>query len=318
MAPSVKTPSYWTIQVFPEGGGDSHSYRLRPRTLSLALAGLALLVLLASASVLAFFGQRDAVRDLERYREQNRHLVRGLQEMERRTERLGHALDELASRDQRFRVVAGLPLLDPEVYSVGVGGPVAVDPEEERFFRTAPALARRADATTVDLDRLLRRAELLSSSLAEAVDSVESHRDLFRRRPAIQPVVAEDAWVSSGFSHSRLHPVLGYRRPHPGIDISAAEGSPVVATGAGRVVFAGRDRGYGRLVEVDHGDGYRTRYAHLARVLVRAGESVERGDVIGEVGRSGLATGPNLHYEILLDGRPVNPWNYLLDDGFRR
>lgn len=314
----MKTPSYWTIQVFPEGGGDSHSYRLRPRTLYLALSGLMVLALLASGWVLGFFGQRDALRELDHFRSENRHLVRSLQAMEQRTETLGRALDELATRDQRFRVVAGLPLLDPEVYSVGVGGPVAVDPAQEGFFRVAPELARRSDEAMVDLDQLLRRAELLSSSLAEAVDSVESHQDLFRRRPAIHPVVAEDAWVSSGFSHSRLHPVLGYRRPHPGIDISAAEGSPVVATGAGRILFAGNDRGYGKLVEIEHGGGYRTRYAHLARVLVRSGESVDRGQVIGEVGRSGLATGPNLHYEILLDDRPVNPWNYLLDDSFRR
>lgn len=314
----MKTPSHWTIQVFPEGGGDSQSYRLRPRTLHLALIGLLVLAGLASAWVLGFLGQRDALRELAHYRAENRHLIRSLQAMEQRTATLGRALDELATRDHRFRVVAGLPLLDPEVYSVGVGGPVAVDPTWEGFFRAAPELARRSDETLVDLDQLLRRAELLSNSLAEAVDSVESHRDLFRRRPAIYPVIADDAWVSSGFSHSRLHPVLGYRRPHPGVDISAAAGSPVVATGAGRVRFAGADRGYGKLIEIEHGNGYRTRYAHLARVLVRSGESVDRGEVIGEVGRSGLATGPNLHYEILLHDRPVNPWNYLLDDSFRR
>ncbi|MGH7541116.1 MAG: M23 family metallopeptidase [Gemmatimonadota bacterium] len=314
----MKTPAFWTIQVFPEGGGDSHSLRLRPRALYLTLALFAVLAGLSSAWVLGVLGERDAIQDVTRYRTENRHLVRSLAAMEQRTLRLSRALDDLAARDQRFRLVAGLPLLDPEVYSVGVGGPVAVDSAQERFYEASPALARTADDVTIDLDQLLRRAELLSSSLREAVDSVESHRDLFRRRPAIYPVVAADAWVSSGFSHSRLHPVLGYRRPHAGVDISAAEGSPVVATGAGRVTFAGTDRGYGKMVEIDHGGGYKTRYAHLARVLVRSGASVDRGGVIGEVGRSGLTTGPNLHYEILVDDRPVNPWNYLLDDSYRR
>ncbi len=86
----------------------------------------------------------------------------------------------------------------------------------------------------------------------------------------------------------------------------------------GRVVFAGREAGYGRLVEIDHGYGYHTRYAHLGRALVRVGQLVERGDLLGEVGRSGLTTGPNLHYEVVVKDRPVNPIGYLLDNSLRR
>jgi murein DD-endopeptidase MepM/ murein hydrolase activator NlpD len=84
------------------------------------------------------------------------------------------------------------------------------------------------------------------------------------------------------------------------------------------VTFAGDESGYGRMVEIDHGDGYTSRYAHLASVLVRVGQTIERGTLLGEVGRSGLTTGPNLHYEIRIDDRPVNPTAYLLDSSFRR
>lgn len=314
----MKRPSYWTVQILPEGSGSSHSYRLRPRAVYLSLGAFFGVIGLASAWFLGFLGQRHAVDELERYRAENRHLIQSLQAMERRSERLGHALDDLSVREQRFRLVAGLPLLDPEMYSVGIGGPGAVDALGEQFYDLAPELARTSDEVNVDLDQLLRRAELLSSSLAEAVDSVEARSEFFRRMPSIFPVVAQNAWISSGFSYNRLHPLLGYRRPHPGIDISANYGSPVVATGGGRVTSAGRESGYGVLVEIDHGDGYRTRYAHLSGVKVRVGQQVERGTVIGEVGRSGLATGPNLHYEVRVDDRAVNPWNYLLDDSFRR
>ncbi len=285
------------------------------RLVVLLLLGL---VGLSSAWVLGFLGQRHAISELNRFKAENQHLVSNLQTMEQQTERLTHALDDLAARDQRFRVVAGLPLLDREVYSAGVGGPVFVDPAQEQFYQLAPGLADAARGVSGNLDQLLRRAELLSTSLSEAVDSVETKADVYRRRPTIHPVQAEDSWISSGFSYNRLHPLLGYRRPHPGVDISAAAGSSVVAAGAGRVTFAGNESGYGRMVEIDHGDGYTSRYAHLASVLVRVGQTVERRALLGEVGRSGLTTGPNLHYEIRVKDRPVNPIAYLLDRSFRR
>ena len=314
----MKKPSYWTIQVLPEGSGSSHSYRVRKRAAAVAGFALVALVGLSSAFFVGILGRKDAIAELERYRAENRRLIASLDAMEIRSERLGQALDGLAVREQRFRLLAGLPVLDPDVYSVGVGGPGGGESAARALAGIAPDLAKTASDVTLDLEELLRRAELLSASLEEAGDSVEMQRDVYRRRPSIWPVIADDSWISSGFSYSRLHPLLGYRRPHPGVDISAAQGSPVVATGAGRVVSAGRQRGYGGFVEVDHGDGYRTRYAHLARVDVGVGQQVDRGDKIGEVGRSGLATGPNLHYEIRIDDRPVNPWDYLLDGSYRR
>ncbi|MDH3732701.1 MAG: M23 family metallopeptidase [Gemmatimonadota bacterium] len=309
----MKTPSYWTIQVLPEGSGSSHSYRLRKRTAVLAVAGVLALAGLTSAFFVGMLGSRDALDEVNRYRAENEQLIATLDAMETRSQRLGLALDDMAAREQRFRVVAGLPLIEPEVYSVGVGGPGGGN-AVEALSDIAPDLAMTASDVSLDLDELVRRADLLSASLSESVESVELQRDQFRRIPAIWPVVAENSWISSGFSHNRMHPLLGYRRPHPGVDISADFGSPVVASGAGRVVAAGQRSGYGRMVEVDHGDGYVSRYAHLASLKVRVGAEVDRGDVLGEVGRSGLATGPNLHYEVIRDGRPENPFNYLLDD----
>lgn len=315
----MKRPSYWIIQILPEGSGSSHSYRLQKRTALFGLGAIVGLLGLTSMFFLGMLGRGDAIDELRRYRAENQELIATLDAMEGRTHRLGQALDDLAAREVRFRLVAGLPLYEPDVYEVGVGGPGGFAPVGAGLLGVAPDLAKTATDVSLDLDQLLRRAELLSTSLGEAADSVVTKRDQFGRMPAIWPVLADDSWISSGFSYNRLHPLLGYRRPHPGIDISAAEGSYVIAAGGGRVVFAGPERGYGRLVEIDHGDGYRSRYAHLGRVDVRSGQTVDRGTVIGEVGRSGLTTGPNLHYEILKDDRPVNPWNYLLDDtSYRR
>ena len=318
MAGRLNKPSYWTIQILPSGSRRTRTFRFRKRTAKAILWGGATLVFLASALFISVLGRRDAVENLARYRAENQQLIGSLKAMERRSDQLGQALDDLSAREQRFRLLAGLPLLDPDVYLVGVGGPGGGAPAEDEFFEVAPALARAAGDVAVDLEQLLRRADLLGASLAEAADSVGAMRERYQRIPAIWPVIAEDSWISSGFSHNRLHPRLGVRRPHTAVDISADFGSLVVATGAGRVTFAGSRSGYGRLVEIDHGDGYQSRYAHLGRVGVRVGAEVRRGDVIGEVSDTGEATGPNLHYEVRRHDRALNPVRFFLDDSYRR
>ena len=283
-----------------------------------ALIGAAALVFLISALLMNTLGRREAISQLARYEAENRQLIGSLQAMERRSGQMSRALDDLSAREQRFRLLAGLPLLDPDVYAVGVGGPGDGSPAVDEFFEVAPDLAREAGDVAVDIERLLRRADLLGASLGQAADSVEAKRERYQRIPSIWPVVAGDSWISSGFSYNRIHPLSGVRKPHTAVDISADFGSPVVATGAGRVTYAGSRSGYGRLVEIDHGDGYESRYAHLGRISVRVGDQVRRGDVIGDVSDTGDATGPNLHYEVRRNGRAVNPMGYFLDDSYRR
>ncbi len=115
--------------------------------------------------------------------------------------------------------------------------------------------------------------------------------------------------VTSGFG-MRVHPVLGYARMHSGVDIAAPSGTPVGSAAAGIVAFAGWSGGYGNLVVVDHGDGLATAYAHLSRTAVRTGQSVSQGQEIGNVGCTGLCTGPHLHFEVRVNGQPVDPMQY--------
>lgn len=113
--------------------------------------------------------------------------------------------------------------------------------------------------------------------------------------------------ITSRFNRQRFHPVLKKQRPHLGTDYGAPTGTLVWTTARGQVAYAGRKGGYGKLVEIVHPNGYRTRYAHLSKILVRKGQRVEQKDFIGKVGATGLATGPHLHYEIIKDGRHINP-----------
>ena len=113
--------------------------------------------------------------------------------------------------------------------------------------------------------------------------------------------------ITSRFNRQRFHPVLKKQRPHLGTDYGAPTGTLVWTTARGQVAYAGRKGGYGKLIEIVHPNGYRTRYAHLSKILVRKGQLVEQKDIIGKVGATGLATGPHLHYEIIKDGRHINP-----------
>jgi murein DD-endopeptidase MepM/ murein hydrolase activator NlpD len=105
--------------------------------------------------------------------------------------------------------------------------------------------------------------------------------------------------------------VSGEEAYHEGIDIAASSGTKVYAAASGKVTFAGWYAGYGRLITIDHGDGIKTQYGHLSGYEVAKGDSVSAGELIGYVGQSGTATGPNLHFEVLKSGKPVNPRNYL-------
>ena len=118
--------------------------------------------------------------------------------------------------------------------------------------------------------------------------------------------------ITSRFTRSRFHPILGIFRPHKGVDIAAPAGTNITAPAAARVVFVGRRLGHGLMVELDHGAGVRSRYAHCKSTTVRQGDFVSFGDVIATVGSSGLSTAPHVHFEVLVRGQAVDPLKYLI------
>ena len=157
----------------------------------------------------------------------------------------------------------------------------------------------------VGLDRIGRAdVELLKWTDGKTViwvngDGVGGESDAGMRLPV-------SGRVTSGFG-TRFHPILGYQRFHAGVDLAAPMGSPIVAAADGRVVSAGWHGGYGRLVTIAHMGGIETMYGHMSRIVAASGSLVRQGQLIGYVGSSGLSTGPHLHYEVLKNGRPVNP-----------
>lgn len=158
---------------------------------------------------------------------------------------------------------------------------------------------------------LSRRSISLENNLRNLQELYNTRTILLAATPAVMPV---RGYPSGNFGR-RVDPFTRERDFHPGIDISAPRGSKVIATADGMVVFAGRKFGYGKLVKVEHKFGISTRYGHLYRVSVKRGQKVNRGDIIGYVGSTGRATGPHLHYEVRLSGKPLNPLRFFRDSG---
>ena len=168
--------------------------------------------------------------------------------------------------------------------------------------------------TSERLDILMKQIVVQSKSLSRITEMAEEKEKLLAAIPAIQPVENENLKrMASGYG-MRMHPILKYRRMHTGMDFSAPRGTPVYATGDARVKQASREGGFGNLIILDHGFGYETFYAHIQKFEVWRGQHVERGQIIGYVGSTGLSTAPHLHYEVHKEGRVVNPVNFYYGD----
>lgn len=264
--------------------------------------------LLLAAVVTLTLGGTNGVR-IRGLQARNSALASQLRQFQQRVGTLEKSVDKLASKDAEYRSLAGLETIDPEVMEAGVGGPGLGSLNSYPLWPVDSAASKTAFAVSYDLSTLERRAKLLSRSLAEATDSLVSHRELLEATPSILPTLG---WLSSPFSKARMHPVYNRPMPHEGADFAAPKGTPIYATARGRVIRAGWEVGYGLTVVIDHGYGYTTLYGHASKLLVQRGQMVSRGDVIAQVGSTGVTTAPNLHYEVRVNGKPVNPVNYIL------
>ncbi|MDR2911705.1 MAG: M23 family metallopeptidase [Alistipes sp.] len=216
-------------------------------------------------------------------------------------------LDELKHRDNMvYRSLFGADTLD--IAGVYLDYPAARYAEfaDDHF---APLIT----STWRDLDRFARRLYLQSVSLDELQTLASDKEQMATAIPALLPIDIRKFRGVGPFG-MRLHPIHGRYQMHRGIDLGGSRGDPIYATGDGFVSFVGTNGGYGRSVVVDHGFGYRTRYAHLSEYLVTEGQFVKRGELIAEMGSTGTSTSTHLHYEVLYGGRQVNPVSYFQTD----
>jgi murein DD-endopeptidase MepM/ murein hydrolase activator NlpD len=213
--------------------------------------------------------------------------------------------------DNIYRVVLGAEPIDKTIRDAGVGGADRYKDIREKNIDHEEVVLNLNEK----VDLLRRKIYIESKSQDEVVKMAEKKEKLYAAIPAIQPISNKQlVALASGFGW-RTHPIYKVKKLHTGIDFAASIGTPIYATADGTVAEVSvKFSGYGKMVEVNHGFGYRTRYAHMHEFAVRSGQTIKRGDLIGYVGNTGLSTAPHLHYEVLINGDQVDPVHYFYND----
>lgn len=301
-----------------------HTYRFNPHTLRYEKVFVSLRERVRRISFNVLFGvvlgvvivvvglqfmaspkERAMQRELAQYKRQTKLLGE-------RVDRAEKVLEDLEERDDvLYRTIfESAPVSEAERHS-GIGG-------VERYAEfDAMESGELLKNTTLKVDDLTKRLYLESKSLDELYDMARNKSERMAALPAIMPVAKDKCKVVSGYG-MRFHPILKYRRLHSGIDMTARQGTPIYATGDAVVRVAGRNPqgfgGYGVVAVLDHGFGFQTLYAHMATVKVRVGQHVKRGEQIGTVGSTGMSSGAHLHYEVIQNGKKVDPVYYFYND----
>ena len=305
---------HWTILIVPPGNERTRTIRIGPRGRHALLgAAGAAAVLVVGAIVILFTPY--ATPGARLLAMQNERLRTELAQIDERLSALGDTLAALGARDQQLRLLAGLPVDSAALFSDADAAPATSESRTAMAGIAAaprlpkPFLGRLGFASRPDIDGMIRRATDLATSFRAVSDTLTRNFERLANTPSIMPT---RGWLSSHFSQSRFHPVLHENLPHEGIDLSAPMGAPIIAPAAGRVKSVGNEPGYGKVFEIDHGNGIVTKFAHCSRILVRTGQLVTRSQPIATVGNTGISTGPHLHYEVHVDGKAVDPLKYVL------
>lgn len=298
--------------LVPHDNERVRSFQVSWKDVRAVVSAAVMVVFLLGTFTVAFFVKQSQHVRSSSLRRQNELLANEVEQMRGEMSALNRSIDQLSKNDEQYRVISGLPAVSAEVRRAGIGGPGGTSVSEQALMHLNPEVGGRISSASTSLDALTRRAAVLRASMDQALSALQRNRERLASTPTIAPAAGP---LSSLFSTGRYHPVLHITRPHKGIDIAARVGEPILAPASGVVLFAGnRGNGYGNMVEIDHGYGFITRFAHASRLLVTSGQHVKRGDVIALVGATGLVTGPHLHYEVEIDGKQVDPLNFIVAD----
>jgi len=258
-------------------------------------------------SFLLISGFINPESDLSKLKDENSVLKAKYHQIATKINDLSNELEILNANDEGLRLSVNLDPLSHEERNFGIGG----NSFEEIEPTSTSDISDLVNEVDYKLELLKSKVVFTKNNYSKIENSLKNHLKLYKAIPAIMPT---DGPIGDRFG-MRLHPILKIRRMHPGVDILVNSGENIYAPGDGKIIKVGHRGGYGLTIEIDHGFGYTSLYAHLSKVKAKKGKFVKRGELIGLSGRSGsLATGPHLHYEIKHNGVLLNPKNFIFSD----
>lgn len=252
-------------------------------------------------------GKDDLIAKIEQQKSDIEGQRIQLQSFAHEINNLKASLVSLNDFESKIRIMANLEHRPDQASLFAMGGSMPEDLEADLpLSQDHDRLVREMHD---QIEHVQQASSVQGTSFQALIKSLESKRNLLASTPSLRPT---KGWYSSKFGY-RISPFTGRKAMHRGLDIANSEGTPIIAPADGVVTFSGKKWLIGNLLKIDHGHGIRTLYGHASKLLKHKGDRIKRGDVIALMGNTGRSTGPHLHYEVRLNGVPVNPIKYILD-----
>jgi murein DD-endopeptidase MepM/ murein hydrolase activator NlpD len=293
-----------SFMFIPGSHRQMRQFSISSGIIALGIFSVIFLIIINLILASSFFKSKYAANELDRLKQENKMLAHKYTELRQEIAQVNAIYGDLVKKEIVIRDIFSLPEISTDERRLGIGGP------ERKFLSNLSEPVKTALLAESELDALTRLARFEKEKYEEVYGTLAEKKSILDHTPSILPTAG---YRTRGFG-MKTDPFTGYRQFHGGIDIANKTGTPIFATADGVVRSVGNSGGLGKLITIDHGYGYKTRYGHLSAIKVQRGQKIQRGDLIGLMGSTGYSTGPHLHYEVLKEGKQVNPLEYILND----
>jgi len=294
---------FLSLIIVPHSKSSYRTISLSKKTVKAFLWGSLVLGILLAAATVDYVRIQVSRKTYRAMLAENLKQKESLAQYQASIGTLNKKVDSLEAYVKKLNIIAGIKSQDV-LKEVGIG-PVSVPTGDDQVIAAPPSQIPAGNIQSIN-----KKADDIQKNFDTLLNLFETKRAELATMPTISPTVG---WQTGHFGW-RTDPFTQMQQFHRGIDIAGNIGNPVVATAEGIVLHLGQDKIFGRSILISHGGGLTTFYGHLSKFLVREGQKVKRGDIIGELGNSGKATGPHVHYEVHLYDKAVNPYFYLLEE----
>ena len=297
----------YTVMIIPTPTSKAYRFSISKQALKTIMGTTIVVAVLLLVFIIQYFYMVRDMWELKSLRKETKAQKIQIHAFASNIIDLQKQMTRIKDLDTKLRVITDIGPPPESDQLKGMGGPE--EPGTDSVSQTGNVQPEDLRKMDQDLSQLRSDAATQELSFEELTEAMKDRHSLWASTPSIWPV---RGWLTSGFGN-RISPFTGSVMMHNGIDVASRRDTPVMASAGAVVSYEGFDSGLGKVVKLNHGYGMQTVYGHLAKVNVRIGQKVKRGDVIGFVGNTGLSTGPHLHYEVFVNNVPVNPLRYILN-----